>query len=638
MCIIIAVSGLVIIQVEVFSTTKKQNDKQLSFNYTSHNPITISNDDDFIDYGFPGLGTAEDPYLIENYNITTNSEIGIYIEDTTKYFVIRNCYIDAYRRGIDIENTALGTTSIINNICFNNQYGFGIKLYQASFATIINNTCINSRDGIHVHTSSGVTLANNTCINNDYQGIKMEYAFNATIINNNCSDNRQYGIHLWRTFKATLKNNTLSNNDAYGINLRESSSATLTNNTFNNNNDFGIYFDSSPGATLANNSFYNNELYLVEESVEEYSSYTIENNWLNDKLLGFYLNINNVTFPNPIYSQLIFINCTELFVCNQELSNLSIGLSLKWCENVTVSNNIFKNNKHYGIYLSSSSGTILTNNTFYNDGVFLGEDSVEDYLTYTVENNWVNGRKLGFFINLNDVTFSDSIYGQLIFINCSDIDIFNQELSNITTGLSLKWCKNTKLTNNICNNNSIGIQLEISSGLTLTNNTCRNNRYCISLVSSSNNALTKNICKNNMWGIRLVNSDFCLLTYNLLQENEEYGIAIEDGSDNNIIHHNTFNNNNLGGTSQALDNGENNTWYDVKTKEGNYWSNWIQKEPYLIDGTSGSIDPYPLYERLKRAKYFYILIILPVILLTVLYAIKRKKKIKNQTSLPQDKV
>ena len=185
-CIIIAVTGLIKTQVGVFSTPKKQFDIQLPFNYIAHNPITITNDGDFITYGFPGLGTAEDPYLIENYNITTNSEIGIYIEDTTKYFVIRNCYIDAYRRGIDIENTALGTTSIINNTCFNNLHEFGIKLYQASFATIISNTCINSRDGIQVHTSSGVIIANNTCINNDYQGIKMEFSFNATIMNNHC--------------------------------------------------------------------------------------------------------------------------------------------------------------------------------------------------------------------------------------------------------------------------------------------------------------------------------------------------------------------------------------------------------------------------------------------------------------------
>ena len=61
-----------------------------------------------------------------------------------------------------------------------------------------------------------------------------------------------------------------------------------------------------------------------------------------------------------------------------------------------------------------------------------------------------------------------------------------------------------------------------------------------------------------------------------------------------IIHHNIFINN--GATVQAYDEGTDNIWYDIETNEGNYWSEWSGTGEYLIDGSSGSIDPYPLGE------------------------------------------
>ena len=65
---------------------------------TPHDPIEITSDSDF--EAFPGLGTETDPYIIENYYITTNSGSGIIIRDTTKYFIVRNCHIDAENDGI----------------------------------------------------------------------------------------------------------------------------------------------------------------------------------------------------------------------------------------------------------------------------------------------------------------------------------------------------------------------------------------------------------------------------------------------------------------------------------------------------------------------------------------------------------
>ncbi|GAH42515.1 unnamed protein product, partial [marine sediment metagenome] len=100
-------------------TTASSNDFQIrepSFSaLTPHSPISIGSDDDFITYGFPGSGNSTHPYIIENYNITTTNERGIYITGTHKYFLIRNCYVDAGIVGIYSEYVANGTTTIINN-------------------------------------------------------------------------------------------------------------------------------------------------------------------------------------------------------------------------------------------------------------------------------------------------------------------------------------------------------------------------------------------------------------------------------------------------------------------------------------------------------------------------------------------
>ncbi len=70
-------------------------DYGLPNNLVDHKPITILKDEDFEKYNFLGNGTESNPYIIENYNITTEEDIAIYISFTTKYFIIRNCYLNA---------------------------------------------------------------------------------------------------------------------------------------------------------------------------------------------------------------------------------------------------------------------------------------------------------------------------------------------------------------------------------------------------------------------------------------------------------------------------------------------------------------------------------------------------------------
>ena len=63
--------------------------------YHTHHSINIISDNNFTDYRFPGSGTSEDPYIIEGYRIENENKYGIQINSTTKYFIIRNCHVNA---------------------------------------------------------------------------------------------------------------------------------------------------------------------------------------------------------------------------------------------------------------------------------------------------------------------------------------------------------------------------------------------------------------------------------------------------------------------------------------------------------------------------------------------------------------
>ncbi len=650
LCVSLLIVGISIFSgIRVSSTTVSYNPPTYS-SLTPHDPISITSDSDFL--VFPGTGTVENPYLIDGYKITTTSRYGIYIRATTKYFIVRNCYVDAYY-GICIRNVADKTATIINNTCNNNIYE-GIKFRDSNYSTVTNNTC--------------------------------------------------------------------NNNGDYGIVLEDSGSSTVTNNTCSNNNRHGIWLRYSGSSTVVNNTFSNCGLYISESTVDAYLSYTVENNWVNGKKIGFYINLDSTIIAEPVYGQLMLVNCTSVTVRDQILNHATTGLFLYYCTysviinntcsnnhysihlessgNSTIVNNTCSNNRYGGIYLESSgnstvisnscennnnegiwledsvsvtvisnmcnnnwkgirlknsgSSTIINNtcnnndegislwlsgratvanNTFTNCGLEIREYTIDAYLSYTVENNWVNGKKIGFYINLDSTIIAEPVYGQLMLVNCTSVTVRDQILNHATTGLFLYYCTYSVIVNNTCNNNYWnGISLYSSGSAKVENNTCNNNYIGIKLHYSGSSTILNNSCNNNRYGIFLASSDFCVVTYNLLQENERYGVDSLSDSDNNIIHHNTFVDNNLGRTSQAHDSGTNNTWYDTETSEGNFWSDWSGIGNYSIYGSASSFDLYPLDEPVEYSTdetqiffTFTLLIVVVPLLLLILLSRKRLK-------------
>ena len=230
--------------------------KLLDLSLTTHEPIVITNDVDFITYGFPGAGIEGDPYIIENYNITTTAEKSISITSTTKYFVIRNCYVDAANYGIYVSNVAEGTAYLTNNFCYFNNIGIGLT--NLSGANVTNNVCSENYYGILPGSNSEILISNNTC-NDNICGI---YGSNngASIIGNICNNNIAVGIHSGGS-DLTVTDNICNYNEKWGIQLWGAGGALVANNSCSNNERVGIEVERSPGSTVMDNICCNNSLF-----------------------------------------------------------------------------------------------------------------------------------------------------------------------------------------------------------------------------------------------------------------------------------------------------------------------------------------------------------------------------------------
>jgi parallel beta-helix repeat protein len=183
-----------------------------------HPPIIIESNADFISYGFPGNGTIENPYIIENFRIgaTGSNSVGISISNINAYFIVKNCYVYTGYIGISLMEVSTGTAWIINNTCISSTGdGGGINLGNTINCTILGNTCRNFMQGIHTNYVSYCLIKLNTIENNNYQGINIRYSSHNVIINNTIKMNPQHGIALVGNANWNVIHHNILINNAY---------------------------------------------------------------------------------------------------------------------------------------------------------------------------------------------------------------------------------------------------------------------------------------------------------------------------------------------------------------------------------------------------------------------------------------
>jgi len=332
-------------------------------------------------------------------------------------------------------------------------------------------------------------------------------------------------------------------------------------------------------------------------------------------LVSSYSTFSNNTCNNNYYG--FHVGSLDVNVTNTTLKNNQYGMSI-YAQTAVVSNNTYFNNTYYGLNLNSHSlyNMTITNNNFTYCGLTIATLSIEKYYNLKIENNLVNNKKLGYFLDSSNITITEPLFGQLLLVNCSNIMISKQNLSYIPSAIRFLHCDNVTLTENVfykndCSifvfntnnvsliNNTItfsdsGLVVSISNNTIILNNTFTNNQDGMRINNAYNITIANNTMNYNSLGMHLGRSENISVIFNTFMENSYFAVEVVTCTNSSYIHHNNFINNYPEWTSQAIVISKSCLWYNPSNNEGNYWSDWSGIGEYIIDGTAEATDPYPL--------------------------------------------
>jgi parallel beta-helix repeat protein len=228
-----------------------------------------------------------------------------------------------------------------------------------------------------------------------------------------------------------------------------------------------------------------------------------------------------------------------------------------YSSNVTVTGNRFESNRLGISVMTLSYNATITNNSFINDGIFLGNYQKSHILTkedflHNIENNTVNSKPLYYFTNSQDfVVPSDA--GQVIIVNCSNVAVKDLYLSNTDFSVIFAYSNNCTIENLTVVNTDGELILIKSDNNIIQNNKLVNNLHGICLDYKSNNNIVRNnyASKNTFVGISvLTSSSYNLIYNNTVTENNFAGIYLSafcnPAQHNNLISNNIVDSNSIG--------------------------------------------------------------------------------------------
>lgn len=333
----------------------------------------------------------------------------------------------------------------------------------------------------------------------------------------------------------------------------------------------------------------------------------------------------------------IFFTISSIYYSNPYLKATSKDKSTDYRDYFTLDRENLK--------ISAVSGKIHIDNNWAAAkaaGICTGDGTYSD--PYIIEDFEIDGGGSGSCILIENSNVYFKIENCTVYNSGSEINDAGIELGSVSNGflinndasnhdnfgIYLAGSNNNTVTGNIATNNDNGIVLGNSHNNTLSGNIATGNTfwYGIELAYCRNNTVLGNNATNNLNGIVLFYSLNNTISGNIVNSNTNIGIYLHDSHYNtvtlNMMENNGFND--LGGGSglyigaggdtshgnsiylncfinnheNAFDDGVN--YWDNGIK-GNYWSNYngsdpdgngIGNIPYIISGSAGSQDNFPL--------------------------------------------
>lgn len=592
------------------------------------------------------------------------------LENTLKTgaIVIRNDVIEDYSEH-QVENNFIGEKkfgyfvnltdqiiteqySMINliqsdNITISNQnqhdISTGIRLESCSNCTLVNNNITDSRfDSISVYDSNYTNIINNQILRSGSESIFISSSPNTKIIGCAISDtysDGEYVGYLYLTPKS--------------LRIRDSPNSTIENNQIDSKG-CSLLIESSPYSNITSNKFTSIEIGKLVNDIEVFYTLNIENNTINEKKLGIFINQSNFNISAD-YNQLIFINCSDISIesrffdlfdssailfYNSTNINISFSsfistgtayysaISFKYCNNVQFQY-VFIENCYTGVYCRYSSNftfSFLTIRNTYSTGIDCNNGA-----NFLFENSIFTSCLNAIFITASQNIQISSILCESSRIDIKDSDnitIQNSEFQDCRGCLGIGYSSRINILNNSFEYEQYAISIDRYDSPTvyinIINNTLSGGVIGIILDSITSPTLiernaifgnigdefwglfggiyahqcefltiTNNYIGYNSRGVFLESSSHCTITFNIFEKNANYAIRLSKFSHYNYIYQNNFFENNIQSDHQAYDDSGNNDWSSID-HIGNYWSNCIDQDYCKIDGDGWSYDYNPL--------------------------------------------
>ncbi len=576
--------------------------------YIPHPPIVVRDDGDLA--AFPGNGTAENPYRIEGYNITSDG-ICIDIQDTTAHYLIIDCLISApgssSSHGIHIMFAPNGTIqdcviekhstglfiqqsadcSVLNNTLREN--GEGVNCYLCDYSLVANNTATINENAFIIGSSQHVRVRHNVASNNS-RGILVSGRY-FSVLENNASHNSYSGFHL------SIENSNVTHNRAaenrIGLDCTWIQESNVSMNEIHRNSEAGVYvelalFDSVlSNNTISNseygfwivdmmsapfencsftgNTLYNNGLYLESVSLTDLFT-SVEDTTVNGKPLGYFQDINGTVIDGTDYGQVLLLNCSFLELQNGHFVNATEGLTVLSSRNCTIKNILSEENSLNGVRVRNSENITLQNNTAQKNAQY-GFMVANSDGCHLIENKALMNEHHGFgplyrsdYPVFQD-NFADSNARNGFHITAYSHDRVtsgaltdNEARNNLQDGFYIKYSEYCSLTGNRAENNSqYGFHILQTVAVNSTTNYANQNGFDGFYVTESDNGqLHSNIASDNIQsGFNMSNTDAWMVSENTATGNTKYGFNV-DSSDDCILEYNTAGDNQIGFGLQAL--------------------------------------------------------------------------------------
>ncbi len=426
--------------------------------YISRDSVIINNDAELRNFisseNLKGSGTAWDPYIISGYDINGSAKnVGIYIGNTTLYFVIRDCYL----------HDATGYSTHI---------GYGVNLYNVTNGSIAGNVFDNNERSVYIgepysKPSRNIVIWDNIITSHGYyySGIMLWNAMNIDVENNTINGvgiDIQGNSSYWGTYTITSDNTVNGkpvyyfanrnyyymrfsedageiivvnasylkienvNMDGYGSNilLLNSSGVYVYNSSLNRGE---IKSDRSRQVHIVNNTLNGGDIMLLSTS-----SGIIERNRVINSRYGMYLSgsdyniINGNYLFGQSYAGLNLWSSSYNSMTNNYIEGANTGIRIDGygipSEKNTITKNVIANSSSYAISIkmaSSSGGGV--NNTIYDNSFYYNHGSTDSYISTRVQtyddgvgNRWNTSTKGNYWLdwaNNNNTNDQQSPYG-----------------------------------------------------------------------------------------------------------------------------------------------------------------------------------------------------------------------------------